>query len=86
MEKPVEIDIDGYSYLDLEKFKKELQDWREQISEDEKHIVGEDITGEDMYWEMVDWLDDKVTEDKDEDSFKYPIHVKLRTDGVVEIL
>ena len=81
---PPPIDRDGYTHMPIKVFKEELDKWRKQINVG----LGEQTPNyeEYMYNEMVDWLDDNVALEYDEDDYMHKIHVYLRTDGVVEIL
>jgi len=78
------IDRDGYTHMPKEVFKEELDKWVKQINvglgQQTPHYE------EAMYNEMVDWLDDNVALEYDEDNYMHKIHVYLTSDGIVEIV
>jgi hypothetical protein len=73
--------ITGYTHMPHETFRKELDEWIEQIKEG----CSEQEISEMMYDEMGDWLDDNVLTEKDEIWYDVPIVVHLNEDGVVTI-
>ena len=78
------IDLDGFTHMPQEIFKKKLDNWMQQIEVG----LGPEATYHDkmMYGEISNWLDKNVAIEYDEKDYMHKIHVRLTPDGVVEIL
>ena len=69
--------INGYSYEPHGEFEAAMKEWQDQVSEGRDPAT----IGKVLYYEMIDWLDDHVSEEHDEDSFIYRIRVQLDENG-----
>ncbi len=76
---------EGYSFYSFAELQKELEDWQNQISH---HILPNEDLEEVLYGEMIDWLDDNIAaeQDDDPDVWKYKVKAILETNGHVHLI
>ena len=76
VETPAE--LNGYSYIPKGELELAIKEWQDQIKEENSP----EKVGSILYWEMIDWLDDYITENKDDgDEWLYRVKVNLNSNG-----
>ena len=68
----------GYIYQHKKEFIAELEAWVNQIKEGWNEL--DPGLGETLYYELIDWFDDNISKEKDED-YIYPIVATVDKNG-----